>query len=35
MNTMRKADERKRIKLDKFIKKSTNISHPIYTQLLT
>jgi transposase-like protein len=30
-----KADERKRIKLDKFSKKSTNISEPIYTQILT
>jgi len=30
-----KADERKRIKLDKFSKKSINISNPIYTQILT
>jgi transposase-like protein len=30
-----KANMRKRIKLDRFSKKSTNISNPIYTQLLT
>jgi hypothetical protein len=30
-----KADERKRIKLDKFSKESINISNPIYTQILT
>jgi transposase-like protein len=30
-----KANMRKRIKLDRFSKKSTNISNPIYTQILT
>ena len=30
-----KSDERKRIKLDKFSKKLTNIFNPIYTQILT